>query len=957
MCRRPSAVFAVILMLLAGPALAGEPDHSLPGHLDGFLPAARSKTTAVGHNPDVLRNIDPLRRPAAIPPDAVRFTPANAPTAVKIVPRLQERAASTPMGTPIKVVVLLVEPQGVAAAMGSGPVMLASRTDQIAALEHDFVARAQRSAFRARRGMRNFPIVAGTVPPEMLDEVASLPTVRFIEPDEELRATRVEGGALIRATQLRNELGATGKGITVAVIDSGIDWNHPELSGKVVAGADYTGTQTSDPGMDDYGHGTAVAGIIAGGQGGMAPEAHLLALKVFTAEGSGNSSWTLAALDGVYEHRNDFGGIRVVNMSLGVRDVASFGYCDTSFPANAEAIDKVVGAGIAVMAASGNEGCKSGISVPACLTHTISVGAVYDANLGGFQVPPNAMYCNPLGYTDSPTHSDLVPGYSNTAPILDVFAPSDCATTTKMGGGYKPCFNGTSAAAPYVAGVAAQLLSLRTGTSPAELRQALRNTGRPVTDPRNTTITRPRIDAMEAYTELSGGGTEPADYLSWLPVAVHLPGAQGSQWRSDVALLNLGTGAATVTVTAHLSSGTIEGELSEPIPPLHQVILEDLIGQLEASGYGAIRIESSQPLTVTSRSYSQEADGTFGQFIDVSYGGWGLAAGEVALLQHLIQTSSFRTNIGIANFGNRSAQGTVTLVDENGYTVGALPFSLSAGGYTQFNQPFTKKFGRQVLGGTAVIEVGAGEGVVAYASVIDNGSNDPTTIPMITTFPATTQWVPVVVHLPGAGGSQWRSDLALLNPGQVAASITFTAHLSSGTVEAHLSASLQPGQQVVISDFVGQLERNDYGTLEITSTQPVTVTSRSYSQEAKGTFGQFLAAHGVDDGLIAGEMGLIQHLVQNAEFRSNIGVANFGPEPAEGVVSLFDETGAPVGNLPFSLGPGGYTQFNQPYLKQFGRNVLGGAAIVQVTSGTGVVAYASVIDNGSNDPTTIPMLH
>ncbi len=957
MSRRPLATVVAIFILVVGPTVAAEPNHAPNGQLDRFLPATGSKTTAVGHRPDFLRDIDPLRRPATISPGTVRFTPATAPTTVKMVPRLQERAASTPMGTPIKVIVLLVEPEGVAADINSGPVMLASRTDQIAALEHDFVARAERSAFTARRGMKNFPIVAGTVPPEMLDEVASLPMVRFIEPDEKLKATRVEGGALIRATQLRNELGATGKGIGVAVLDSGIDWNHPELSGRVVAGADYTGTQSSDPGMDDFGHGTAVAGIIAGSQGGMAPEAHLLALKIFTAEGSGDASWILAALDGVYEHRNDFGGIQVVNMSLGIPTVSSFDYCDTSFPADAWAIDKVVEAGIAVMVSSGNEGCKSGISEPACLTNTISVGSVYDANVGGIQARPNIMYCNTLGYTDNPTHADLVPGYSNTAPILDVLAPADCATTTKMGGGHEDCFTGTSAAAPYVAGVAAQLLSLRTGTSPAELRQALRDTGRPVTDPRNVTITRPRIDAMEAYTKLTGGGTEPTAYVSWLPVAVHLPGAQGSQWRSDAALLNLGTGAATVTITAHLSSGAIEGQLSQPIPPLHQVIVQDMIGQLGASGYGTITIESSQPLTITSRSYSQEASGTFGQFIDVSYGGWGLATGEVALLQHLLQNSSFRTNIGIANFGNRPAQGTVTLVDERGYAIGDLPFSLSAGGYTQFNQPFTKNFGQQVSGGTAVIEVSAGEGVVAYASVIDNGSNDPTTIPMITAFPATTQWVPVVVHLSGTGGSQWRSDLALLNPGQVAASVTFTAHLSSGTEQAYLRAPLEPGQQVLISDFVGQMQQSGYGTLEITSTQPVTVTSRTYSQEATGTFGQFLAAHGVDDGLVAGEMGLIQHLVQNADFRSNIGVANFGPNPAEGIVSLFDETGASVGDLPFSLDSGEYTQFNQPYLNQFGRNVLGGAAIVQVTSGTGVVAYASVIDNGSNDPTTIPMLH
>ncbi len=111
--------------------------------------------------------------------------------------------------------------------------------------------------------------------------------------------------------------GYTGAGIGVAVIDSGIAW-HPALRRRVVAAVDFTGSRMDA--WDRYGHGTHVAGTIAGapdaGYGGVAPGAHLVALKVLGADGSGETSDVIAAIDWAIEHRVQY-RLRVINLSLG----------------------------------------------------------------------------------------------------------------------------------------------------------------------------------------------------------------------------------------------------------------------------------------------------------------------------------------------------------------------------------------------------------------------------------------------------------------------------------------------------------------------------------------------------------------------------------------------------------------------------------------------------------------
>ncbi len=174
----------------------------------------------------------------------------------------------------------------------------------------------------------------------------------------------------------------TGKGITVAVIDSGIDTRHKALAGRVLHTEDFTGGD----GKDRFGHGTHVAGIIAGQTGrtadgrefrGIASDAYLVNLRVLGEDGSGLASDVIEAIDWAIEHRKEY-NIRVINLSLGAPVLQP--YRDDPL---CEAVERAVRAGIVVVAAAGNYGQAADgslvmgmITSPGNSPYVLTVGAI-----------------------------------------------------------------------------------------------------------------------------------------------------------------------------------------------------------------------------------------------------------------------------------------------------------------------------------------------------------------------------------------------------------------------------------------------------------------------------------------------------------------------------------------------------------------------------------------------------
>jgi subtilisin family serine protease len=250
--------------------------------------------------------------------------------------------------------------------------------------------------------------------------------------------------------QARTDLGLTGAGQVIAIIDSGVDSKALGLSGKVTYRKNFS-TATSkckDSGYyDPYGHGTHVASIAAGapsgGIEGVAPGAKLVDLRVFNCAGAANTSNILAALNWVLANHAKY-HITIVNLSLESDDDAQDGQDATSILVN-----KLVASGIFVSVAAGNSGdLPNTVHSPGTAKYATTVGAANVSKYGAFLAP----------FSSRGTKVDLLaPGTSITA-----------ARSTKLGKTTKTIvYSGTSMAAPYVAGLAALALQQDPSRAPS----------------------------------------------------------------------------------------------------------------------------------------------------------------------------------------------------------------------------------------------------------------------------------------------------------------------------------------------------------------------------------------------------------------------------------------------------------------------------------------------------------
>ncbi len=378
--------------------------------------------------------------------------------------------------------------------------------------------------------------------------------------------------------------GYTGAGITIAIIDDGIDHDHAAFGGqsawpnsKILGGYDYADND-SDPRIDCTGqsHGTAVAGVAAGNGGGVTgtgKDAKLVFLKVQAASECGQPSLSgdvAAAIDWAVANRTTY-GIKIISMSLGGGAYSSATSCDNASTAYRNAVNSAHSAGMVVLAASGNEGLCSQLAHPSCMTNVISVGAVYDANVGGpgycvsgsacssqphAQCPGNACF-------DTTTSADQVTCYSNSANFLDVLAPSNCATTAQAGGGLNTCFGGTSSATPFAAGVVASLLEADSTLDNDDIRSALTSTGAGVLDSKNG-ITKPRIDADAALQQiLGGGGGGPTELFDEVPVT----GLSASTGNELDFFMDVPSGSSSLEITMSGGSGDADLYVKFGSPP------------------------------------------------------------------------------------------------------------------------------------------------------------------------------------------------------------------------------------------------------------------------------------------------------------------------------------------------------------------------------------------------------
>ncbi|MGE5530454.1 MAG: S8 family peptidase [Patescibacteria group bacterium] len=311
---------------------------------------------------------------------------------------------------------------------------------------------------------RELPIIrafATSLSGRHLSEIGPHDKVRKVHLDRRLHPCLDIGVPAIYADRAQAD-GYTGRGITIAVLDSGIyphaDFMRPRP--RIVAWHDEVDGRPKP--YDDHGHGTHVAGIAAGNgyasggkYRGTAPEAGIVAIKVADAEGEAPMSRVIAGLQWVLDNRERY-GIRVVNLSLGADPSESYREDPLC-----QAVEQLWKAGIVVVAAAGNDGPEAGsIDTPGNDPLIITVGAMDDRQTVTRQ-------------------DDLIPRFSSRGPTNDglrkpdLMAPGVSIIAPQTGGGYISR-SGTSMSTPFVAGASALLLGKDPGLTPNEVKRALR---------------------------------------------------------------------------------------------------------------------------------------------------------------------------------------------------------------------------------------------------------------------------------------------------------------------------------------------------------------------------------------------------------------------------------------------------------------------------------------------------
>ena len=336
--------------------------------------------------------------------------------------------------------------------------------------------------------------VAANIPAAAVSALLNNPRVVTVEADIEAHAIDDE----LDAAWGVKHIGAgavhgadnKGAGVKIAVIDTGVDYTHPDLDGNFdITDLGWDFVNDDDDPMDDYFHGTHVAGTIAAedndsGVVGVAPEADMYALKVLNANGSGFFSDIIAAIDWTVAH-----GIQVTNNSYGSsRDPGSIVKA---------AFDNSAAAGVLHIAAAGNSGKPSGkgnnVGYPARYASVVAVAA-----------------------TNS---NDTRASFSSTGSDVELAAPGVGVLSTVLNGGYAS-FSGTSMASPHVAGTAALVIAAGHVTTNTGVRQRLADTADDLGDAGlDNHYGHGLVDAAEAVTAPPTGVAPTVTIMSPAPAA------------------------------------------------------------------------------------------------------------------------------------------------------------------------------------------------------------------------------------------------------------------------------------------------------------------------------------------------------------------------------------------------------------------------------------------------------
>lgn len=295
--------------------------------------------------------------------------------------------------------------------------------------------------------------------PTIASELGLQEDVRVFATGSEVSTTDTNANKQIKADVVQSG-GNTGDGRKVVVLDTGYNYNHPELASSYLGGKDFV--NNDDNPIDDNGHGSHVAGIITGDgidpkAKGVAPGTGIISGKVLDSSGGGYFSdvvaaiyWAVNGRDGVYGTADDYMA-DAISLSLGTSPPYTYkGFCDNVLPDLTNAIKYARSKGVIVVVAAGNSG-KAGVSIPGCISDSTAVGAV--------------------------NSSDKIASFSGRGNGVDITAPGVGIYSAWTGTGYVTA-SGTSMATPMISGTVALIKHSHSGYTVTQVENALFNTAK-----------------------------------------------------------------------------------------------------------------------------------------------------------------------------------------------------------------------------------------------------------------------------------------------------------------------------------------------------------------------------------------------------------------------------------------------------------------------------------------------
>ncbi len=310
------------------------------------------------------------------------------------------------------------------------------------------------------------------------------------------------------------------------------------------------------------------------------------------------------------------------------------------------------------------------------------------------------------------------------------------------------------------------------------------------------------------------------------------------------------------------------------------------------------------------------------------------------------ENAQFRTNLGVNNTASTSASVAATLVDRAGIVQALKSIEVPAGGMIQVNRivsEFGSGSGLAMSEGNIILE--SDQSVLAWASEIDNQSNDPSMLTGRKTG-SSRLLIPSV-----ANTGAWTSSMVLGNLGIADAPITITAYSPEGMVLAKKQGSLVVPSlgNLSFNNILASLGvENSYGPMEILSTggQPLVATSRVYGSTGAGGFFEAVPSE------MAASSQIVPHLFADANRRTNLGINNFSGKIANVILRFIGKTGTVLAKMTTQVVPNGLNQINSADLVRIitgssGSNV---ECYVRLDSDQPVLAWASQIENSNNDP-------